>query len=334
MTPLHGLLLFFHILCRFITGGAYLLAVRQLQVFIALAIGLLFFFTGLRLMTGSLKRLAGTGRPFILERCSRNRCSAFMCGLLFTSLTQSSSLTTVLVVGGVDAGLLPFRPALAMIIGANVGTTVTGQLLTAGLLDFAGWLTVTGTAAALFSPSGRARSAGRAVAGLGLLLYGFRAMSQAVVPLGQAVWFSGLLSAAEHHPLLGVLAGVAAAAVVQSSSAVIGMVLMLAQTGRLSLEAGVSLVVGADIGTCVTALLAGLGAGTAARRAALAHLLFNLFSAALVLIIFPLFIPLAAITADGAPRQLANAHTLYNLIGAAVLLLLLNPFQRLTEKLL
>lgn len=302
-----------------------------MEAFWALALGLLLFFTGLRVMSGSLKMLAGTGGTLYLARCTGNRYSAFMCGLLFTSLTQSSSLTTVLVVGGVDAGLLPFRPALAMIIGANVGTTVTGQLLTAGLPDFAGWLTAAGMAAALLSPAGRARSAWTALAGLGVLLYGFRAMSQALVPLGQAAWFSGLLSLAEHHPLLGVLAGMMAAAVVQSSSAVIGMVLLLAQTGRLSLEAGVSLVAGADIGTCVTALLAGLGAGKTARRAALAHLLFNLFSAVLVLFIFPFFVLFCRVTADSVTRQLANAHTLYNLSGAAVLLFLLQPFQRLTE---
>lgn len=277
--------------------------------------------------------MAGGGGPVFLVRCSGNRYSAFMCGLLFTSLTQSSSLTTVLVVGAVDAGLLPFRPALAIIIGANVGTTVTGQLLTVGVLDLAVQLTAAGAAAVLLCPPGRARLAGLALAGFGLLLCGLNVMSQAL-PLGQTPWFTGLLSAAQLHPLPGVLAGITAAALIQSSSAVIGMALLLAEEGRLPLAAGVSLVVGADIGTCVTALLAGLGAGTAARRAALAHLLFNLFSAALVFTIFPLFISLAAITAGDVPRQLANAHTLYNLFGAAVLLLLFNPFQRLTEKLL
>jgi phosphate:Na+ symporter len=304
------------------------------QVIFFAATGLLLFFAGLRVMTESLKLLPGAKGPVFLVRCSGNRYSAFMCGLLFTSLTQSSSLTTVLVVGAVDAGLLPFRPALAIILGANVGTTVTGQLLTVGVLDLAVQLTAAGAAAVLFCSPGRARLAGSALAGFGLLLCGLNVMSQALIPLGQAPWFIGLLSAAQHHPLPGVLAGITAAALIQSSSAVIGMVLLLAEEGRLPLEAGVSLVIGADIGTCVTALLAGLGAGTAARRAALAHLLFNLFSAALVFTIFPLFISLAAITAGDAPRQLANAHTLYNLIGAAVLLLLFNPFQRLTEKLL
>jgi phosphate:Na+ symporter len=303
------------------------------QIVVVLVTGLLLFFTGLRLMSGSLKMLAGPERSVILARCSGNRYSAFMCGLLFTSLTQSSSLTTVLVVGAVDAGLLPFRAALAMIIGANVGTTVTGQLLAAGLSDLAIQLTVAGAAAAVICPPGRARHAGTALAGLGLLLYGLEVMSLALTPLGQAPWFAALLSAAQHHPLLGMLAGLAAAALVQSSSAVIGGALLLAETGLLPLQAGVSLVVGADIGTCVTALLAGLGTGVTARRAALAHLLFNLFSAALVMTIFPFFVSLASITAESTPRQLANAHTLYNLAGAVVLLLLFKPFQRLTERL-
>jgi phosphate:Na+ symporter len=301
------------------------------QVLTVLLTGLLLFFIGLRIMTGSLKMLAGPERSVILERCSGNRYSAFMCGLLFTSLTQSSSLTTVLVVGAVDAGLLTFRAALAMIIGANVGTTVTGQLLTVGLVDLAAQLIVAGTAAAVVIPLGRARFAALALTGLGLLLYGLKVMSLVLLPLSQAPWFVALLSASQRHPLLGVLAGMAAASVVQSSSAVIGVVLMLAQTGRLSLEAGISLVLGADIGTCVTALLAGLGAGVTARRAALAHLLFNVCSAVLVLSFFPLFVNFSSVIADSLPRQLANAHTLYNLSGAIVLLLLLRPFQRLTE---
>lgn len=304
---------------------------RQVQTFFELAVGLFLFFAGLRIMTASLKKLAGSKMTVLLASWTGNRFKAFMCGLLFTGLTQSSSLTTVLVVSAADAGVLSLRAAIAVIIGANVGTTVTGQLLSAGLQSLAGPLTLAGVAASLLCPAGGLRRSGQALAGLGMLLYGLEVMSLALLPLGQSPLFSALLAVAAHHPLLGVLVGMLATALVQSSSAVIGVVLVLVQGGLLPLEAAVSVVIGADVGTCVTSLLAGLGAGATARRVALAHLLFNIFSAALVMSVFSLFVGLAALTADSAPRQLANAHTLYNLSGALLLLLFLAPFQRLIE---
>lgn len=296
-----------------------------------ISFGLLSFLGGLRLMTAGLEHLGGTSFALSLHRWTGNRFSAFACGVIFSGLTQSSSLATVMVVGVVDAGLISLGPAIAVIIGANVGTTVTSQLLSFSLQKAALPVLAAGLATMAFLPGGRMRQAGRALAGLGLLLYGLLIMSAAMAPLAAAPWLGDILRKSARHPLLGIMTGMAATALVQSSSAVVGMTLLLARDGVLTLSAGISVIIGADVGTCVTAMLAGFASGAAAKRAALAHLLFNVFSVGVVLLFFQPFVSLSAYTAAPLPRQLANAHTLYNLSGALILLVFLQPYTRLIE---
>lgn len=302
------------------------------MVILYMPLGLVCFLAGMKLMTAGLETMYGTSFAGRLQQLTANRLRAFLCGLLFTCLTQSSSLATVLVVGVVDAGLLALAPAIAVIIGANVGTTVTGQILSFQLHDCAAYIVGAGLAMMVFFPGKRGRQAGRALTGLGVLLSGLKMMSISLVPLAGLPWFGSLLSLAAVHPFAGVLAGAAATAVIQSSSAVVGMVLLMAREGILTLGAGAGVIVGADVGTCVTSLLAGLGTGVNARRAAASHLLFNIFSVMFVMPLFPVFVAVAERTGDSLPRQLANAHTIYNLAGAVVLLLLFAPFQALVEK--
>lgn len=284
-------------------------------------------------MSAGLEKMAGTTFAANIRRFTSNRISAFFCGLIFTALTQSSSLTTVMVVGMAEAGLISLAPAIAVIIGANVGTTVTGQLLSFQLQNHALPLTVAGIIILAIVPRSKGKDVGRALTGLGVLLFGLKTMAAALAPLSETALFVAVLQSASHHPLSGILAGAAATALLQSSSAVVGMTLLLAQNGMLTLAAGVSLMIGADVGTCVTSLLAGLGTGVTARRAALAHLLFNVFSVLLILPIFYIFVEVAASMSTTLSRQLANAHTIYNGCGALLLLLLLNPFQCLVERL-
>jgi len=283
-------------------------------------------------MTVGLEQLGGGTFARFISRATENRLSAFLCGIVFTVLTQSSSLASVMVVGAVEAGLLQLGAAVAVIIGANVGTTVTGQLLSFNLHALAIPIAACGLVLLAFLPRGRLKNTGRVLTGLGALLFGLNTMSQALTPLAGAAWFNSLLSAADAHPVLGVAMGAVSTAILQSSSALMGMVLGLAHGGGITLKAGASLIMGADVGTCVTSLIAGIGTGMAARRAALAHLLFNIFSVMLVMPVFGSFIALAASSADTVPRQLANAHTLYNLAGAVVLLAMLGPYLNLLEK--
>lgn len=283
-------------------------------------------------MTVGLGKMSGTTFAANIHRFTSNRMSAFLCGLIFTALTQSSSLTTVIVVGVAEAGLIPLAPAIAVIIGANVGTTVTGQLLSFQLQNYALPLAGAGILILAGSPRGRGKSVGRALTGLGVLLLGLKTMGSALAPLSNTAMFDAVIISASHHPLAGILAGAAATAVLQSSSAVVGMTLLLAQNGMITLTAGVSLMIGADVGTCVTSLIAGLGTGVTARRAALAHLLFNVFSVLLIMPIFNSFVDVAVSMSTTLPRQLANAHTIYNGCGALLLLIFLRPFQCLVER--
>lgn len=303
-----------------------------MAVLLLLLSGLCLFLGGLRLMTAGLEAMCGSSFALAVRRYTGNRFCAFLCGLLFACLTQSSSLVTVIVVGVVDAGIIGLGAAIAVIIGANVGTTVTGQLLSLQLYDYALPLAGAGMIPALLGQRA-VRQGGRALLGLGVLLYGLKTMGGALVPLAEAPWFAQLLQAAALHPLVGVMAGTLSAALVQSSSAVVGMTLALAEEGVLTIAAGAAVIVGADVGTCVTSLLAGLGSGRAARQAAAAHLLFNVLSVLLVLPFFPLFIQVAAATSEELTRQLANAHSLYNGSGAVLMLLFLTPFKKLVETL-
>jgi phosphate:Na+ symporter len=301
------------------------------MLIIILSIGLMLFLGGLRVMSLGLEQLCGSSFSSALQHFTGNRISAFLLGFLFTALTQSSSLATVLVIGVVDAGIINLAAAIAVIIGANVGTTITGQLLSFHLYDYALYLVAAGGLLLLSQRKGERREAGRSLLGLGVLLYGLSVMGRSLAPVAETPLALRLLQAASAHPYIGILAGAAITAIVQSSSAVVGMSIAMAQEGALTLGAGAGILVGADVGTCVTSLMAGFGTGLTARRAAIAHLLFNLFSVALVIPVFHIFITIAVTSADTVPRQLANAHTLYNLSGAILLLLFLNPFKNLTE---
>lgn len=304
-----------------------------MQMLLAVLCGLGLFLLGLKLMSLGLEALWSTAFAAALHRYTQNRFSAFLCGLLFTALTQSSSLATVLVVGIVDAGLMSLPAAISVIIGANVGTTLTGQLISFQLIQYA--LPLAALGFLLFAiGKGKYRQAGKALMGLGILLFGLRIMGEALIPLSTKAWFSKVLQIAGIHPFWGIVAGALTTAVIQSSSAVIGVTITMAQKGMVDLSGGIAIMLGADVGTCVTALVASLGSKLSARQAAVAHLLFNLFSLCFVLPIFPFFASFAAASAASVPRQLANAHTFYNLTGAVVILLWLTPFQRLTETLL
>ncbi|NLN06616.1 MAG: Na/Pi cotransporter family protein [Firmicutes bacterium] len=297
---------------------------------VRLCCGLLLFIAGLRLLASGLEALWGTAFADVLQRLTGSRLTAFCSGLCFTALTQSSSLTTVLVVGLTDAGLLPLQAAIAVIIGANVGTTVTGQLLSFNLADYA--LLPAALGLLLLACGGqKTRLAGRALIGFAVLLWGMKLLAAAVIPLQERNWFAAVLALAARSLLSGIVVGAAAAAIVQSSSAVAGITLSLARAGVLNLPAGVAIMMGADIGTCTDTLLAGFLSGKTARQAALAHLLFNVCSVILVWPVLPILLRLAAASANSLPRQLANAHTLYNLWGACIMLFLLKPFQTMVE---
>ncbi|MBC8399879.1 MAG: Na/Pi cotransporter family protein, partial [Candidatus Marinimicrobia bacterium] len=256
---------------------------------------------------------------------------------------QSSSATTVMLVSFVHAGLMTFVQALGVILGSNIGTTVTAQIIAFKITDYALLMVAIGIALYLFGRRDSHKYYGEVILGFGLLFLGMSLMSKAMYPLREYQPFIDILKSLE-NPLLGILAGALFTALVQSSSAFTGIVIVLAIEGVLTLEAGIPLIFGANVGTCITAGLASITASREARRVALAHVLFNLAG---VLIFLPFIDPFAdfvrSLSPGGAagadlgavvPRQIANAHTIFNIAAAVIFLPIAGLFAKLINRLL
>jgi phosphate:Na+ symporter len=297
---------------------------------IALLGGLALFLYGMGQMTGSLRVVAGGRMRSILRRLTGNRFKAAITGAFVTAVIQSSSITTVLLVGFITAGLMPLAASVGVIIGANIGTTITAQIVAFKVTQYALLLVAIGFGLMFFSKRERARQIGEVVMGLGLIFFGMELMSEAAEPLRTYPPFIDVMRSMD-RPSLAILAAAAFTALVQSSSATTGIIIVLAAQGFITLEAGIALALGANIGTCVTALLAALGKPRVALRAASIHILFNVVGVLLwvgligvladvVRLISPAYPDLEsqARLAAETPRQVANAHTLFNVINALI----------------
>jgi phosphate:Na+ symporter len=267
-----------------------------------------------------------------LARATTNRVAGLATGTAATAVLDSSSVAIVLVIALVDAGLLDAARALAVVLGANVGTTVSSQLLALDLERWSPVLLAAGLATRLAGRTDRARDAGTAVLGLGLVLFGLLQLSAAVGPLEESERFAAWMQKLE-RPVLGVLAGAATTLVIQSSSATLGIAIALASQGLLSLPAGVAVMLGAEIGTCSDTLVATLGRSRAAVRVACFHLAFNVLSVCVGLALIEPLTALARALGGDAARQLANAHVAFNLAGALAALPFLGVAARALERL-
>ncbi len=299
-----------------------------------LAGGLGLFLGGMELMSGALRQAAGTRTRRLLAAGTKTPLRGVLTGAAAAGILQSSSAVTVMAVGLVSTELLGLSQAIALVFGANVGTTVTAQLLAFRLTDWLGPLLLAGFALSQLGGSGGARALGRALFGLGMLLAGMERMGGAMAPLADSPRFLGLMDRAAASPLLGVVLGASLTAAVQSSSAAVA-ILQSAAGPALGLAGALPVLVGCNIGTTVTALLAAAGQSRDAKRAALAHTVFNLSGAVLYLLLRPGFGKLVlALTPAGAghlARQIANAHTLFNLLCAALWLPLTPVMERLVR---
>ena len=230
---------------------------------------------------------------------------------------QSSSATTVMLVSFVNSGLLHFTQALGVILGSNIGSTVTAQIVAFKVTDYALILIAAGSLMSLFSKKETVKNLGYVILGFGLLFYGMKVMSDTMKPLRSDPTFNSILTSFE-NPFLGILAGAVFTALVQSSSATTGIVITLASGGSITLEAGIPLIFGANIGTCVTALLAGLNASRDAKRVAIGHVTFNVIGVLLFCFWIPTFSEMVAQTSSNIPRQIANAHTFFNIFASII----------------
>lgn len=281
--------------------------------------GLAIFLYGMRLLSEGLQKTAGDRLRTILERFTGNRLKGLATGAVFTSIVQSSSLTTVTLVGLISGGVMTLGAAVPVIMGANIGTTVTAQIIAFKITQIS--LPAIGLGFLLMSlRKGRYAPMGQTVMGFGFLFLGMMLMSQGVDPLKTDPMFEGFLAAFSASPLLAVLAGALFTAVIQSSSATSGLVIAMASSGLLTLGAAIPLLLGANIGTCVTVVLASVGTCLASKRAALAHVVFNILGVLMFLPFLPAFTGFVASTGTDLARQVANAHLIFNLATTLALL--------------
>lgn len=287
--------------------------------------GLAIFLHGMTVMTDGLKAVAGNRMKSFLKRMTRNRWTSLLAGTGITAVIQSSSITTVLAVGFVSAGLLSFQSTLGLILGANLGTTITAQII-AFKITKASWVMVAfGYLFSIIFAKKSYKDIGTIILGLGLVFLGMNVMSEATTPLKTYEPFIELMKGLDNY-LWGILIGTVFTAAVQSSSATTGVVIVLALQGLISVEAGIAIILGANVGTCITALLSAIGKPKAAMRVALSHVFFNVAG---VILWFAFIGQLASlvdvISGDNAGRQIANAHTIFNIANTILFIWLVNP---------
>ncbi len=307
--------------------------------------GLALFLFGMEQMSDGLKAAAGDQMKTLLSKLTKNRFSAAITGAFVTSVIQSSSVTTVLVVGFVSAGLMTMSQSIGVIMGANVGTTITAQIVAFKVEKAALIMIAIGFAMLFLSKKERVQQYGNMLMGLGLIFFGMGIMSEGMSPLRSYEPFINLMASME-RPLLGILVAAAFTALVQSSSATTGIVIVMASQGFISLPAGIALAFGANIGTCITAILASLGKPTEARRASMVHVIFNVAGVLLWILFIPHLAnvvvqvsPVAAglsgneKLAAEVPRQIANAHTIFNVANTLIFIGFTTQLARLVERL-
>jgi len=305
--------------------------------------GLALFLFGMDQMAEALKAVAGERMKLILARLTTNRFMGAVTGAFVTAVIQSSSVTTVLVVGFITAGLMSMSQSIGVIMGANIGTTITAQIVAFKVTKAALLMVAVGFGMLSFSKQEKIKQYGGMLMGLGLIFFGMSVMSDAMAPLRSYQPFLDLMVRME-NPLVGILIAALFTALVQSSSATTGIVIVMATQGFITLPAGIALAFGANIGTCVTALLAAIGKPREAMRAALVHVLFNVFGvlvwlgfigqlAEVVTAISPAHTDLAGMQrlAADTPRQIANAHTVFNIANTLLFIGLAGQFARLVE---
>ena len=289
-------------------------------IVLGLIAGLGLFLYGMNLMGNGLQKAAGDRLKKIIELLTRNRFIAVLVGVFVTGVIQSSSATTVMVVGFVNAGIMQLNQAIGVIMGANVGTTVTAQLVSFDLEAIAPVTVGIGVIIHMVTKSEKLKSYAEILIGFGILFVGMTYMKDAMSPLREVQAFKDMLVNFGHNPILGILMGFTLTLLVQSSSASIGILLALASQGMLPLEAALPILYGDNIGTCTTALISSIGASKNAQRAAVMHLTFNIIGTLIFALILnrPIMMVVTSIDPTNIARQIANAHTLFNITNVII----------------
>lgn len=289
---------------------------------LSLIAGLALFLLGMNSMGNGLENACGNKMKNILEKLTSNRFLGVLVGALITMVIQSSSATTVMVIGFVNAGMMTLSQAVWIIMGANIGTTITGQLIALDIGFIAPIFAIIGVVMIVFLKKPTLHEIGKILSGFGILFIGMDMMSSSMTPLRDMPEFVNLMTSFS-NPILGILAGIIFTAVIQSSSASVGILQALAISGAIGLESAVFVLFGQNIGTCVTALLASAGTNRNAKRTTIIHFMFNVIGTILFTILCvttPLTDLVKNISGDNPSQQIANMHTLFNIATTLILL--------------
>lgn len=302
-----------------------------MNIAISLIGGLGMFLYGMNVMGDGLQKAAGEKLKKIIEMLTTNKIMGVLVGTLVTAIIQSSSATTVMTIGFVNAGIMSLQQAVGVIMGANVGTTVTAQLVSFNIEKYAPMAIGIGMAFWFFTKKKNVKNISEILIGFGILFVGMNFMKAAAAPVSEMPQVHDAMLYLSKNPVLGILAGFVITGTIQSSSASIGILIVLASQGLLPITAALPVLYGDNIGTCVTSLLSTVGASRNARRAAIMHLCFNVIGTLLFIIVLskPIVALVTSIDPTNVPRQIANAHTLFNVVNVIVLL----PFSSYLVKL-
>ncbi len=290
-----------------------------MDMVIGLGAGLAIFFFGVHQMTQGMRNAAADRIKSILERFTKNRVSSVLTGTGVTAVLGSSSIVTIMTVGLVSAGLLAFRNSLGVVMGANVGTTMSSQIIAFGLTDLYGIVLVLGAIMRFAVPNPSVKAWGAATMGVGFIFLGLEQIEASMAPIKRWPPFVEAIEQMQ-SPLFGILIGATITAIIQSSSATMGVVIILAAQGAVTLPAGVAIMMGAELGTCVDTLLSTIGQTRAAVRTGVFQLLFNLFNVLLLVGFASELATIAQSMAKGSDaaaiaKQIAHAHVMFNVFG-------------------
>ena len=298
--------------------------------------GLALFLYGMTMTSNGLEVAAGNKMKSFLEKLTSNRFLGVTIGALITALIQSSSATTVMAVGFVNSGLMKLENAVWVIMGANIGTTITGQLIAIDITAWAPVIAFVGVALITFFKSQKLDAYGGIIAGLGILFMGMELMSGAMTPLRDMPEFVNIITKFQ-NPIIGILVGALFTAIIQSSSASVGILQALAMSGVMPLSSAIYVLFGQNIGTCITSVLASIGTGRNAKRTTILHLSFNIIGTVIFVVVSMLF-PFAefvqSLTPGNIPAQIANVHTVFNIVTTILLLPFGKALVQLTYKIL
>ncbi len=307
----------------------------MVEILLSIVAGLVLFLFAVNNLSETLKLALGANAQYWISKFTSNTFSSLLVGIVVTTLLDSSSAVIIITIVLVNSNFLTFRQAMGIVLGANIGTTVSSQIIAMNVGKYSPILLLFGFVLLLISKSSRLTNIGKVILYFGVLFFGLLTMENAVEPLKQHPFFSEWMKRTE-QPLFGAMVGAAVTLIIQSSSATVGMAIILAKKGALSLIGGTAIMLGAELGTCSDTLIATIKGSKAALKTGLFHLFFNLITIIIGLIFFTPFNKLVLFVSQNATveRTLANAHMLFNALGVLIFVWTIPLFERLLNKML